>query len=187
MDRRGLAIRLPAIHALSAYDRVMGEHRYRDTISTWLEDARERVDPETGLLPHTAELPDGRNVGIARATSQMIMLRLLPDIDPIFARQQYEVFRSRYLTTFLGAPCLLEYPSGISGTGDVDSGPLIFGRSLSATVLMMGVAQIYGDQQLADAIAQSGEAVGLPWTSQQKSNIWVEFCPSEISWSPMPT
>ena len=31
---------------------------------------------------------------------------------------------------------------------------------------MMGIAQIYGDQSLADAIAQSGETVGLPWTSQ---------------------
>lgn len=155
---------VPAIHALSVYDRVTKEDRYRGVIANWLEDARERLDPETGLLPHTANLPDGKHVGVSRATSQMIMLRLLPDIDPPFAKQQYETFRERHLTTFLGAPCLLEYPSGISGPGDVDSGPLIFGRSLSATVLMMGVAQIYGDQSVADAIAQSGEVVGLPWT-----------------------
>lgn len=157
---------VPAIHALSACDRIFKDGRYRHVIAAWLDDARERLDPETGLLPHTAAPPDGREVGAARATSQVIMLRFLPDIDAAFAQSQYERFRERFLTTFVGAPCVLEYPSGISGPGDVDSGPLICGRSLSATVLMMGVAQIYGDQSLADAIAQSGETVGMPWTSK---------------------
>jgi hypothetical protein len=156
---------VPAIHALTAYDRVTGEARYRDVIATWLAEARERLDPETGLLPHTAGFPDGRQVGVARATSQMIILRCLPDIDAAIAKAQYERFRERFLTTFVGIPCLSEYPSGISGSGDVDSGPLILGRSLPATVLMIGVAQVYGDHSLADAIARSGESVGLPWTS----------------------
>ena len=31
--------------------------------------------------------------------------------------------------------------------------------------MMIGVAQVYGDQSLADAIARAGEAVGMPWTS----------------------
>ena len=94
----------------------------------------------------------------------MIMLRYLPDINSALAKSQYESFRERFLTTFVGVPCVLEYPNGVSGSGDVDTGPLIFGRSLPATVLMMGVAQIYGDQSLANAIAQAGETVGMPWT-----------------------
>ena len=159
---------VPAIHALATYDHVFGEQRYRDTIEQWLQATRERLDPETGLLPHTANVPTGDEVSVARATSQMIILRLLPDIDAAFAKQQYERFRKRYGTTFLGIPCVREYPSGVSGLGDVDSGPLIFGRSLSATVLMIGVAQIYGDRLQADAIAQTGEVVGLPWTWNQK-------------------
>ncbi|MCH1440156.1 MAG: hypothetical protein L7W43_10905 [Rubripirellula sp.] len=156
---------IPALHALSTYDRLTNESRYEDVIADWLTAAARRLDPETGLLPHTADTNDGTDVSTARATSQVIMLRLLPDINATFARDQYSLFRDRFVTTFLGAPCLLEYPSGISGPGDVDSGPLIFGRSLSATVLMMGVAQIYGDTDVANAIGQTGETVGLPWTS----------------------
>ena len=155
---------VPAIHALAVYDRISKESRYSELIQSWLAAARERLDTETELLPHTASLPDGTNVGVARATSQVIMLRFLPDIDAKFAKQQYERFRDRFVTRFVGAPCVLEYPTGVVGKGDVDSGPLIFGRSLTGTVMMMGVAQIYGDQSLADAIAQSGETVGLPWT-----------------------
>lgn len=161
---------MPAIHAMAAYDRITNTDRYAETIAQWLNDARKRLDPETGLLPHTASLPDGRRVGVARATSQGIMLRLLPDIDAEFAKQQYELFRTRFVTTLAGAPCVLEYPSGVSGYGDVDSGPLIFGRSLSGTVLLIAVAQVYGDQSLANAIAQAGETVGLPWTSAGQKN-----------------
>ena len=155
---------LPAIHAMATYDRLTGETRYSELITDWLTKARQRFDPETGLFPHTASLPDGRDVGVARATSQVIILRLLPDIDAHLAASQYCTFRERFMTTFLGLPCVREYPSGIDGPGDVDSGPLIAGRSLSATVLMMGVAQIYGDRHWADAVAQTGELVGLPWT-----------------------
>lgn len=161
---------VPAIHALCAYDRVTKEARYEALVGRWLEAANKRLDPETGLLPHMTFVIDGQPAEVARATSQVIMLRLLPDIDVEFAREQYEIFRERYLTTFLGAPCALEYPSGVAGEGDVDSGPLIFGRSLSATVFTMGVAQVYGDQELADAIAQCGEVIGLPWTADGQKN-----------------
>ena len=159
---------MPAIHAMAVYDRTTGGNRYRDAIAAWLDEAKDRLDPETGLLPHTAALPDGREVGVARATSQVIMLRLLPDVDAKFAKDQYGRFRNQFLTSFVGAPCVLEYPSGVTGTGDIDSGPLIYGRSLVGTVMMIAVAQVYGDQSVANAIAQAGETIGLPWTSDRK-------------------
>lgn len=159
---------VPAIHALSSYDRITGEGRYKSAIDEWLKNAWERLDPQTNLLPHTAGLPAGRSGGVARATSQVIILRYLPDIDAAAAKQQYTRFRERFLTTFVGAPCVLEYPSGVTGPGDVDSGPLIFGRSLVGTVMMMAIAQVYDDQSLADAIAIAGETVGLPWTWGRK-------------------
>lgn len=105
------------------------------------------------------------------------MLRLLPDIDANLAKKQYGLFRNRFFTTFLCAPGVLEYPSGISGAGDVDSGPPIFGRSLSATILMMGVAQIYGDIDFANAIGQAGETVGLPRTSADQKFYFAGILP----------
>ena len=154
----------PAIHALSAFDRITKSSRFGSTIKDWLKVCRSRMDAKTGLFGHTAALPEGRQVSVARATSQVIILRMLPDIDAAFAREQYERFRERFFSRFVGAPCVLEYPSGVTGRGDIDSGPLVFGHSISATVLMMGVAQIYGDHSFANAIAQAGEAIGLPWT-----------------------
>ena len=161
---------IPAIHAMKTYDSITGEQRYQSVIDKWLADTRDRLDPATGLIPHVSLLPDGRRNSVARATSQMILLRMLPDLDAEFAKQQYEVFRERFLTKFIGIPCVFEYPDGSESNGDIDSGPLIFGRSLSATVFMIGTAQVFEDQPTADAIAIAGETVGLPWTTGDKKS-----------------
>ncbi|MAI73667.1 MAG: hypothetical protein CMM01_22585 [Rhodopirellula sp.] len=115
------------------------------------------------------------------------MLHFLPYINATFAREQYGIFRDSFFTTFLGAPCVLEYPSGMSGSGDIDSGPLIFGRSLSATVLMMNVAQTYGDMDFANAIGQAGETAGLPWTSAEQKHDMPAYFQLATPWLPMPT
>ena len=155
---------LPAIHAMKMCDCITQKDTYQNTIDQWLTDAKERLDPTTGLIPHS-NLADGDQTGQGRATSQMIILRMLPDLDESFAQQQYTIFRDQFLTRFAGIPCLFEYADGQgSSVGDVDTGPLIFGRSISATVFMIGVSQIYEDQAVADSIATAGEAVGLPWT-----------------------
>lgn len=155
----------PGIHAMATYDRLTGNPRYQATIDNWLAAVKDRLDAKTGMIPHKAGLPDGRSNSVARATSQVLMLRFLPDIDPEFAREQYAKLEDQFVTTFIGMPSVLEYPHGVAGIGDVDSGELIFGNSLSATVFMIGLAQIYGDQPRADAIAIAGETVGIPWTT----------------------
>ena len=34
--------------------------------------------------------------------------------------------------------------------------------------MMIAIAQVYGDKSVADAIAQAGETIGLPWTFDGK-------------------
>jgi hypothetical protein len=54
-----------------------------------------------------------------------------------------------------------EYPKGVGGKGDVDSGPLILGLGLSASVVTMGAARVQHDP-LADRLAREGDLLGLP-------------------------
>ncbi len=71
---------LPAIHALVAYDRITQEDRFGQVVQQWLADVHQRLDPATGLIGHTASLPNGHPVGGARATSQVIVLRLVKSL-----------------------------------------------------------------------------------------------------------
>jgi hypothetical protein len=106
----------------------------------------------------------GQSLDGARATSQVIILRFLADIEPQWAAEQYALFRRSYVVRRLGLPVVREYPPGRQGSGDVDSGPLILDASMSATTLMLGTARLYGDAALAAALDHSGEALGLPLT-----------------------
>src|SRR5207248_2280587 len=114
-------------------------------------------------LPHRVDPDTGDPVEVARGSSQSIILRFLIEVDPDFARAQYLRFRDRYVVSPLGlGPAVREYPDGMAGPADVDSGPLPLGVSLSATVVTIGAAQVHGDVQLAAALANYGELAGLP-------------------------
>jgi hypothetical protein len=141
-----------AIASLRLYDALVAP-RFGQLARNWVTSAKTELDPATGLLPHQV-VPQ---VSGARGSSQAMIQRFLIDIDPTFARTQYEVFKDKFVTG-LG---VREYPKGTSGPGDVDSGPLVFGTSFSATVVAMGAARVHHDP-LADQLAREGELAGLP-------------------------
>jgi hypothetical protein len=141
-----------AIASLRLYDALVAP-RFGQVARDWVTTAKTQLDPATGLFPHQV-VPQ---VSGARGSSQAMIQRFLVDIDPDFARTQYEIFKDKFVTG-LG---VREYPKGTSGAGDVDSGPLVFGRSLSATVVALGAARVHHDP-LADRLSREGELVGLP-------------------------
>jgi hypothetical protein len=157
-----------AIASLRLHDALLPA-RFTATVQRWLGGVRERLDPRTGLMPHRVAAETGEPAEVARATSQSIIHRFLPDIDPGFAREQYLRFRDQYVVRRLG-PAVREYPAGMDGPADVDSGPLPLGVSLSATVVTIGAAQVNHDGALAGALANYGEFAGLPvstpWTKR---------------------
>ncbi|MBT2389741.1 hypothetical protein J7E87_09915 [Streptomyces sp. ISL-1] len=159
-----------AIASLRLHDTLLPT-RFAGTVERWLDGVRQRLDPRTGLLPHRVDPGTGDPVEVARGTSQSIIQRFLVDIDPVFAGEQYLRFRDRYIVSPLGlGPTVREYPGGVDGPADVDSGPLPLGVSLSATVVTIGAAQVHGDTRLATAMANYSEFAGLPvdtpWTKR---------------------
>ncbi|MFY1632704.1 hypothetical protein ACN27F_05330 [Solwaraspora sp. WMMB335] len=151
-----------AMASLRLHDSLLPA-RFGDTVARWLDGVRQRLDPATGLLPHRADPVTGAPAEVARGTSQSLIHRFLPEIDPAFARAQYLSFRDEFVAAPLRlGPAVLEYRVGTAGPADVDSGPLPLGVSLSATVVALGAAQVHGDTPLAAALANYGEFAGLP-------------------------
>jgi hypothetical protein len=151
-----------AVASLRLHDTLLPP-RFTATAERWLREVRRRLDPRTGLLPHRADPATGEPAEVARGTSQSILHRFLVDIDPAFAREQYTRFRDRYVVSPLAlGPVVREYPEGMDGPADVDSGPLPLGVSLSASAVTLGAAQVHADAPLAAALANYGELAGLP-------------------------
>ncbi len=154
----------PAMVSLKAMSQLTGEETYERLIADWLAETQQYLDPATGLIPHRTE-PFADS---GRATSQTLIVWFLAELDPELADETYRKFREQFVTRRLGIPAVREFPQGDNRPGDVDSGPLITGVSLSATVVMLGAARMNGDDALATAIYQEGEAGGWPFSWQGK-------------------
>lgn len=167
---------LVAVSALRLHDR-MYPSEYGTVVKHWLSDVKHRLDPATGLLPHEVSYRTGEVLEGTRGSSQVLILRLLHEIDTTFAKQQYRRFKRHFLTTRGGLPGVREYPRGTEGTGDIDSGPVVFDIGAAATIVGVGTTQIYGDRVFSQALQQTIEALGFPLSLQGKKRYLNGFFP----------
>jgi hypothetical protein len=175
-----------AVASLALHDKLLAP-RYGVTITRWLAGVRVNLDPATGLIPHTADVDTGSFTSGARGSSQSIIQRFLPEIDSSFARDQYLTFRTKFLSRPLGlGPAIREYPHGVSGPADGDSGPLPLGISFSATVVTLGAARVQGDRSLASGLANFGEVLGVPldtWHTRRYALGLIPIGDAFLAWS----
>ncbi|WP_196279459.1 hypothetical protein [Catellatospora vulcania] len=139
-------------------------------IRDWLAAADSRRDRATGLLPHTVDPVTGQPTSGARATSQVMVLRFLREVDPAVGARDWAAFREQFASTVPGAPGIREHPRGVDLAGDVDSGPLLWGLSTSASAVALGDAVVYGDAPAAAALTGLAEAAGLAvqWDGERR-------------------
>jgi hypothetical protein len=159
----------PAVVALRGCDEITGQPTFAPVIEQWLEQVLAHLDPQWQLVPHRTQADSAEMVDGVRATSQTLILRFLQELDPEVAQEHYARFRQEFVVTRLNIPGVKEFPTGRERPGDVDSGPLLLGVSLSATAVMMGTARVYGDTHLLTILGQAGEALALPlhWGGQK--------------------
>src|SRR5690606_27342284 len=96
----------------------------------WLDAVRARQAADGILLPHRVDAA-GEVLEGPRGSSQAIIQTFWPIIDPADTTP-WEAFVSAFVTREAGLVGVREHPRGVDGQGDVDSGPLVAGVSLSA-------------------------------------------------------
>lgn len=149
------------VAALAIHDEVL-DHRFQAIIAWWLEAVHDRLDPESGAIPHIASDIDGMPFGGPRGGSLALMSRVLVDVDSSLARQQYDILRRHFVDYAWGLPGVREYPRGVDGSGDIDSGPIVFGFAGPATVVGAGAAIAHGDEELAMKLLATADMTGFP-------------------------
>jgi hypothetical protein len=89
---------------------------------------------------------------------------LLQIVDERFAEDQYRRARKELGRSFLGFGYSREWPVGVEGFMDVDSGPVIpgFGASASASGLAILAAAAFDDDAYLRALLTSLEFGGFP-------------------------
>lgn len=172
------------IAALSMHDKLF-EPEYGDVIEYWLDAVKKSLDIR-GLIPHSVHPGNTSVLEGARGSSQALMLIFLRDIDPSFAKEQFELFKANFIDTTLGLTGVREYPKGESGTGDIDSGPVIFGFGGAATIVGMQTLSLYGEHELSLRIRNAVEALAFSHEGDHEKDYFFGLLPiadAFITWS----
>jgi hypothetical protein len=149
-----------ALASLSNHDKIFTP-KYAAMLADWINRVRQKLDSRTRLIPHKVNSTTGEKIEGARGCSISLILRLLSEIDLPFAKEQFVHYRENFVTTTFGLPSIREYPVGLDGYGDVDSGPVIFGVGFAGTLVSIGTFSALGDNLSAEHQYETIHAFGF--------------------------
>lgn len=151
----------PDVAAVVAAVAIDGAHP--GVVARFLPRFREAaVDPDTGLLRQALDPRTGAVVDGPRGSGTTVAAFFLAHADPALAAALAGAARSGLRGAVLGFGGVREVPRGHPARADVDSGPVVFGLSVSASGFGLAAARVVGDPAWHRSIYRSAHAVGLP-------------------------
>ncbi len=154
---------------IAAYE-VAGQAPPTSMIEAWRSRLDTIRDPGTNLLPHRITGTQSVTAEPPRSSSQAVIQTFWPRIDPAGATEQWDTYVRLFVVREAGLVGIREFRQGDDSPGDVDSGPLVLGVSLSASAVTLGAARANGDLALATALDRQAELLGIPleWDGQRR-------------------
>ena len=116
----------------------------------------------SGLLAQWGD-PAGGGLGPVRGSGTTFGAWILRWGQPAAARRLAEAAERELADSWLGFGVVREYPRGVSGWGDIDSGPVILGASVAATGFGIGSAMLAGHREEAESRFATAQLFGIPW------------------------
>lgn len=151
------------IGALAVHGRLTGT-RHDDVLRPALGSFRARyVDASSGMLHQSASAPRGEPTGPPRGSGTALAIYFLSFADRPLAEELWRGLRRSALTSLLGFGGMREYAPGLEGRGDVDSGPVVLGVSVSATGFALAGARLFGDEAAFTSLWKTTALFGMPY------------------------
>lgn len=146
--------------AIAVHGRATGAD-HRRVLAHWANHVRRtQIDPESGLVIQRMGAADGRPHDAPRGSGTGLAAYFAGFADRGVAALLAEGL-FRHESTLLGFGAIREYASGHMGGSDVDSGPVLFGVSVSATGFALAPARALGYGASFERIYRTTELFGL--------------------------
>lgn len=133
-------------------------------LQRWITTARERlVDRSTGLLVSSYHL-DGTHRDGPEGSTIWLVAHCLQVVDPVFAREQYDLARRELGVELFGFGYAKEWPASWEGPLDVDSGavvPVLQASPSSSGFALLGAAS-FGDGDFLQSLLTSLDMAAFP-------------------------
>lgn len=149
-----------AIAAIALHARAHGKPPPR-IVRQWIERVQDGiVDPRSGLLIQSVS-DSGQPIDEPRASGSALAAYFMSFADEAFARELFTAVKNQ-IERPLGFAAVQEYPDSRWRLGDIDSGPLVLGYSVSATGFMLGAARALDDRETFTSLVATVSLVGGP-------------------------
>lgn len=119
------------------------------------------IDASSGLLFQSGDAETGRPGGPPRASGTAIAAFALAFVDKDLTDKLHAALERAH-TEFLGYGAIREYAPGHEGSGDIDSGPVVFGVSVSATGFTLASAKLHQNDALFTSLFRTADFWGIP-------------------------
>jgi hypothetical protein len=149
------------VGALALHQRATGID-HREVLAAWAARLPVLRDASTGLLVQAVAPHDGQVVDGPRGSGTALAVWFLSFADAEQSRSLYEAVRGHLRRDLLGFGAVREYPPGSEGHGDIDSGPVVLGVSISATGFALAGSRIHGDAETFEALWATAYLFGAP-------------------------
>ncbi|MFF0528295.1 hypothetical protein ACFYT3_07875 [Nocardia amikacinitolerans] len=149
--------------AIAVHGRTTGID-HKAVLAHWAQQVRAvQIDRGTGLLLQrmgvdgkAQDAPRASGTGLAAYFAGFADRALAEELATVLFRQERNV---------LGFSAIHEYGAGHHGAGDMDSGPLILGISISATGFVLAPARAFGHRDMFARLFRTTDLFGLPLRS----------------------
>jgi hypothetical protein len=161
---RHLSLRWPAdqsalLAALARADAAHGTHLAPPATERFFSVIDAQGLHSSGL-PKSELTGKGPGAGSPRGCAQSFISRYLAEVEPARTAAWWTTYKKRF---FVELPFEIsgfrEWPSGVSGVTDADSGPIILGIGTAASALAISAAKAQGDSSLARRLELSAGRV----------------------------
>lgn len=120
------------------------------------------IDPDSGYLVQSLRVADARPLDAPRGSGTALAAYFWSFADPTLATELDRAVLEAGGASLLGFGAIREYAPGHAGTGDIDSGPVVHGMSVSATGFSLAAARRQGDHARFAALYRTAALFGLP-------------------------
>ncbi|MEO7331805.1 MAG: hypothetical protein ABI193_24730 [Minicystis sp.] len=154
--------------AIAVHGRVNGVD-HREVIARWAERVRgAQIDRASGLVIQRMGALDGKPHDAPRGSGTGLAAYFAGFADRGTAELLTEGLR-RQEASFLGFGGIREYAPGHTGKGDVDSGPVLLGISVSATGFALAPLRAFGHRDDFTRIYRTTALFGVPFDADGSS------------------
>ncbi len=158
------------IASIALYDKATGKN-HKDIKERWTETCRRKyIDHESGLLYQSVYPDTGKPLDSPRGSGTALGIYFLSFMDKELSYELYGGLKKELAGGILGFGAIREYPPGIEGRGDIDSGPIILSYGISATGFSIAGARIHGDRELFSSLYSTAYLFGGPVERDEKIN-----------------